>query len=113
MKDRGRCVVLAGALGVFSAGAMAQDSRLAVTPSGSNSLTSYVGLGWGNPLGSGSRWSFSLDLGAFGGGGVFYSTAPEEPGASTSAARESRDSGRLRVLSTWEPVVATGLSYRF
>jgi hypothetical protein len=32
MKDHGRrCVVLAGALGVFSAGAMAQDSRVAVT----------------------------------------------------------------------------------
>jgi hypothetical protein len=188
MKDHGRrCVVLAGALGVFSAGAMAQDSRVAVTGkygtigpgvdltygwsrtlhtrvsldyapdeertgkeeiraagsllldwhpgggafrlsgglallhkevaglslSGSNSLTSYVGLGWGNPLRPGSRWSFSLDLGAFGGGGVTYSTAPEDPGASTSAARESRDSGRIRVRSTWEPVVATGLSYRF
>jgi hypothetical protein len=190
MKDRScRCVVFAGALGVFSAGAMAQESRVAVTgkygsigpgldltygwsrdihtrvmldfapdeeltgkeriraagsllldwhpgggafrlsgglavlhkeiaglsptPSGSNSLTSYAGLGWGNPLRAGSRWSFSLDLGAFGGGVVSYSTAPEDPGASTSAARASRDSGNLRVRSTWEPVVATGLSYRF
>ena len=80
--------------------------------SGSNSLSSYLGLGWGNPLRPGSRWSFSVDLGAFGGGGISYSTAPEDS-ASPSAARESRDSGRLRVRSTWEPVVSTGLSYRF
>jgi hypothetical protein len=82
-----------------------------VPTSGSNSLTSYLGLGWGNPLRAGSRWSFSVDLGAFGGGGVSYTTAPEEPGA--SAARAGRDSGSLRVRSTWEPVLATGLSYRF
>jgi hypothetical protein len=191
MKDRScRCVVFAGALGVFSAGAMAQESRVAVTgkygtigpgvdltygwsrtlhtrvsldyspdearegkeriraagsllldwhpgagafrlsgglalvhrqiaglssstSTGTNSLTSYAGLGWGNPLRAGSRWSFSIDLGAFGGHGFSYSTAPEDPGASTSAARASRDSGNLRVRSTWEPVVATGLSYRF
>ena len=84
-----------------------------VLTSGSNSLTSYLGLGWGNPLRPGSRWSFSVDLGAFGGGGISYTTAPEEPGASASVARESRDSGRLRVRSTWEPVLSTGLAYRF
>jgi len=191
MKDRScRCVVFAGALGVFSSGAMAQESRVAVTgkygtigpgldltygwsrdihtrvsfdfspdearagkeriraagsllldwhpgggafrlsgghavvhrqiaylnssPStGTNSLTSYAGLGWGNPLRAGSRWSFSIDLGAFGSDTVSYSTAPEDSRASTAAARASRDSGNLRVRSTWEPVLTTGLSYRF
>ena len=43
----------------------------------------------------------------------FLQHRSQDPGASTSAARASRDSGNLRVRSTWEPVVATGLSYRF
>ena len=92
---------------------LSSTERSSLPSSGSNSLTSYVGLGWGNPLRSGSRWSFSLDLGTFGGGGISYSTAPDGAGASPSAARESRDSGQIRVRSTWEPVIATSLSYRF
>jgi hypothetical protein len=79
--------------------------------SGSNSLTSYFGVGWGNPLRRGSRWTFLVDLGAFGGGGLSYSTAPDAERASTSEMRE--DSGGLRLRISWHPVVSTGVSFRF
>jgi hypothetical protein len=79
---------------------------------GSNGLTSYVGIGWGNPLRRGSRWAFLVDLGAFGGGGLSYSTAPDGSRASTSDARESGSDG-LRLRVSWRPVVSTGVSFRF
>ena len=80
--------------------------------SGSNGLTSYFGVGWGNPLRRGSRWSFLVDVGAFGGGGLSYSTAPDAARASTSRTRET-DSDGLRVHFSWRPVVSTGVSFRF
>ena len=79
---------------------------------GSNGLTSYFGVGWGNPLRRGSRWSLVADVGAFGGGGVTYGTAPDTTGASASAIRENDSSG-LRVRFAWRPVVSTGVSFRF
>lgn len=79
---------------------------------GSNGLTSYVGIGWGNPLRRGSRWTFLVDLGAFGGGGLSYSTAPDGSRASTSDARESGSEG-LRLRVSWRPAVSTGVSFRF
>jgi hypothetical protein len=79
---------------------------------GSNSLTTYFGVGWGNPLRHGSRWTFLVDVGAFGGGGLSVSTAPVTPRASTSGVREN-DSGGLRLRFSWHPVVSTGVSFRF
>jgi hypothetical protein len=79
--------------------------------SGSNSLTSYFGVGWGNPLRRGSRWTFLVDLGAFGGGGLSYSSAPDATRASASEMRE--DSNGLRLRISWHAVVSTGVSFRF
>jgi hypothetical protein len=80
--------------------------------SGSNGLTSYFGVGWGNPLRRGSRWSFLVDVGAFGGGGLSYATAPDARRASMSEMRET-DPGGLRLRVSWHPVVSTGVSFRF
>jgi hypothetical protein len=79
--------------------------------SGSNSLTSYFGVGWGNPLRSGSRWTFLVDLGAFGGGGLSYHSAPDATRASASQTRD--DSSGLRLRISWHAVVSTGVSFRF
>lgn len=87
-------------------------SRSLERRSGSNDLTSYLGIGWGNPLRPGSRWTFLVDLGAFGGGGLSYTTAPDGSRATASGTRES-DSGELRLRSSWRPVVSTGVSFRF
>jgi hypothetical protein len=80
--------------------------------SGSNSLTSYFGVGWGNPLRRGSRWSFLVDVGVFGGGGLSYNTAPDATRASTSEMREAGSSG-LRLHFSWHAAVSTGVSFRF
>lgn len=81
--------------------------------SGANELTSYFGVGWGNPLRRGSRWSFLVDLGAFGGGGFSYSTARDKEGAAASIAREDGDTGGLRVHASWQPAISAGVSFRF
>ena len=82
-------------------------------PIGSNQLASYFGIGWGNPLGGGSRWKFLVDLGAFWTGGLTYRTSDVGgEAASTSAARQSRSSG-LRVSASWNAAVSTGVSFRF
>jgi hypothetical protein len=80
--------------------------------SGSNGLTSYFGVGWGNPLRRGSRWSFLVDVGAFGGGGLSYGTAPDATRASTSQTHEAGSDG-LRLRVSWHAVVSTGVSFRF
>ena len=85
----------------------------ATSPSyANNELTPYVGIGWGNPLASGSRWRFVVDLGAFVGGGIRYSTSPESGRASTAAARQA-NSDDVRVSVKWHAVLSTGISFRF
>lgn len=75
-----------------------------------NELRPYFGIGWGNPFRAGSRWKFVVDLGAFGGGGIVYSSGSDSSRASTSSASESSN---LRVTASWSPVVSTGVSFRF
>jgi len=79
---------------------------------GSNEVVPYFGIGWGNPLATGSRWRFVVDLGAFGGGGSSDRTVSDSARASTSSARED-GSGGLTVRFSWRPVVSTGISFRF
>jgi hypothetical protein len=77
---------------------------------GSNELAPYFGIGWGNPFRAGSRWKFVVDLGAFHGGGIVYSSGSDSSRASTSSASESSN---LRVTASWSPVIASGVSFRF
>jgi hypothetical protein len=86
-----------------------------------NTLAPYIGLGYGNPMNSGSAWTFSLDL------GLMYQGDPKVTFASTDAVfvgttaiadlnaetavriDANNDSQWLK----WYPVVAVGVSYAF
>lgn len=103
---------LSGGLGLIHTETEIAGSTSTERSSGSNSLTSYFGVGWGNPLRRGSRWSFLVDIGVFGGGGLSYGSAPDAARASTSGMRES-DSDGLRLRFSWHAVVSTGVSFRF
>ena len=66
---------------------------------GSNELTPYVGVGWGNPLRHGSPWSIVVDVGAFHGGGFSYSTASGAAGVSTETPSSGNKSPVSRVMT--------------
>ena len=80
--------------------------------SGSNVLTPYFGVGWGNPLRAGSRWTFLVDVGAFGGGGSSSGSVSGDGRAAASSARESASSG-LTFRVSWRPIVSMGVAFRF
>lgn len=86
----------------------------------------YAGLGWGNALGAGGGWSFSLDLGViFQGQGDVTLTPVLPPGSpilTVPGAREllqiqlERESREIEEdIADYDlyPVVALGVSYRF
>jgi hypothetical protein len=100
----GRSFRLSGGLSVLRErlGRSATGSGVFIASRESTELTRYLGIGWGNALDARSRWNFTLDLGAFGGGGGFSFTSTSEQGE------------RIRLQTPeWRLVVATGVSYRF
>ena len=112
-----RTLAIGGGAFRLSGGLALIHSEMALVSSpggtlGSNELTPYVGVGWGNPLRRGSAWSFVVDVGAFHGGGLSYSTASGAEGVSTAGARAD-DSGQLKLTSSWRPVFSTGIAFRF
>ena len=101
---RGGSFRLSGGLALLRErlGGFVTESGSFVDSRQSTELTRYLGVGWGNALDGRSHWNFTVDLGAFSGGGGFSFT-------STSAQGE-----RIRLQTPeWRPVVATGVSYRF
>lgn len=85
---------------------------------GFNKVGPYVGLGFGNPFGDQSRWSFSLDL------GVFYQGTPDvnlnangtlasDASFLADLAREEEDLKNMVEDYKFYPVVSFGIAYRF
>ncbi|MGH7225973.1 MAG: hypothetical protein ACRELF_22370 [Gemmataceae bacterium] len=89
-----------------------------------NSVSPYVGLGWGNPVGAGHHLHVLLDVGAIYGGTPHASLAaqcgPATPSGSSTCAQLQSDvqaeAHRLQndvTIVKWYPVVDLGLAYRF
>lgn len=79
-----------------------------------SSLSPYFGIGFGNALGDGRPFKFSIDI------GVLYQGDPEASVAATGLIVTNADLEEAeRELNTelenlkWYPVVAIGMSYRF
>jgi len=87
-----------------------------------NSVSPYVGLGYGNPVGTGHRVTFLFDLGAIYGGTPKIALNPvcAAPAgsaictqlASDTAVEQQNLVNRVDLLK-WYPVVSMGLAYRF
>lgn len=89
-----------------------------------NSMSPYVGFGWGNPTGEDSRFHFLLDVGAiYGGTPSVTLTAECGPAApsgspvcnqaqSDLAAEEAKLRHKADILQ-WYPVVNLGIAVRF
>lgn len=89
-----------------------------------NSVSPYIGFGWGNPAGEGSRVHFLFDVGAIYGGTPSVSLTarcgPAAPAGSPLcnqaqadvAAEEARLRHKADILQ-WYPVVSIGVGVRF
>lgn len=89
-----------------------------------NSVSPYVGFGWGNPAGESSRLHFLLDVGAIYGGTPSVSLTaqcgPAAPPGSplcneiqSNAASEEQQLRDKATLLRWYPVVSLGIAVRF
>lgn len=89
-----------------------------------NALAPYFGIGYGNPMNSGSAWTFSFDLGLMYQGeptATFASTNTEAqaPGITDALAEANAeiatrlDNSTYSTWLKWYPVVALGASYAF
>jgi hypothetical protein len=89
-----------------------------------NSVSPYVGFGWGNPAGAGSRWHFLLDVGAIYGGTPSVSLTaqcgPAAPQGSPlcneiqgNVATEEQKLVHKADILRWYPVVNLGVAVRF
>jgi hypothetical protein len=89
-----------------------------------NSVSPYVGLGWGNPAGENSRIHFLFDVGAIYGGtpsvALTAQCGPAAPSGSAQcneiqsnvAAEEQKLVSKADILR-WYPVVSLGIAVRF
>jgi len=89
-----------------------------------NSAAPYVGFGWGNPAGEGSRLHFLLDLGAIYGGTPSVSLSaqcgPAAPAGSavcneiqSNVLTEEQKLSHKADILRWYPVVSLGIAVRF
>jgi hypothetical protein len=89
-----------------------------------NSVAPYIGLGWGNPVGSNGHWHVLFDVGALYGGtpktSLQAGCGPAAPAGSAICAQLQTDvqaeDAKLQnnvSLVTWYPVINLGVSYRF
>ncbi len=90
-----------------------------------NPVTPYLGLGWGNFIGTGNRWSFFIDAGAqyYGSPSVSLhadcsplgnSVAPTAcRGLDAAVEKEENDLNYEVKDYKWYPVLNIGLAYRF
>lgn len=89
-----------------------------------NSFAPYLGLGWGNPVGTSGRVRFLFDVGAIYGGtpsvSLNVTCGPAAPQGSSACTRlkqdalvEERDLRDDVGLVKWYPVINFGVSYRF
>lgn len=85
---------------------------------GFDTMSPYVGIGWGNAVDNKGRWTFGVDVGAlFQGGaelqlssnGLLASDATFQSNLENERQRAQDDLGELEVY----PVVQAGLGYRF
>jgi hypothetical protein len=81
-------------------------------------LAPYVGIGFGNPFGSDSNWSFSLDLGVMFQGSPDLSVETTGTLANNAAfqanlAKEKQELEDDLDKAKYYPVIAIGISYRF
>jgi len=83
-----------------------------------NDFAPYIGLGWGNPFGRESNWSFNFDLGVMfqGSPDVSFSTdgtLSNNAAFRTNLEREKQDlEGELDDFEYY-PVISFGVTYRF
>ena len=89
-----------------------------------NSVSPYVGLGWGNPAGEGGRFHFLFDVGAIYGGTPTVSLSAQcgpaaPPGSALCdeiqgnvATEEQKLVSKADILR-WYPVVSLGIAVRF
>ena len=89
-----------------------------------NSVSPYVGLGWGNPAGEGSRFHFLFDVGAIYGGTPTVSLSAQcgpaaPPGSALCNEIQSNVTTEQQKLVSkadilrWYPVVSLGIAVRF
>jgi hypothetical protein len=87
-----------------------------------NSVSPYVGLGYGNVAAAGHHFTFLFDLGAIYGGRpditLNAACSPSVPSAVCQQLATSVDAEKLKLQSDvsllkWYPVVSLGLGYRF
>jgi len=83
-----------------------------------NSIAPYLGIGWGNPFGSGGNWSFSCDLGVVFQGSPNVSLAADgqfadDPAFQANLEAERRDLEDELDSYKYYPVVSLGVTYRF
>lgn len=80
-----------------------------------NSLSPYIGIGWGNPVANGKGWGFVADL------GLLYQGTPKATLTSTGgtpafqaavAAEQAKLQSALNGF-TWYPVATAGISYQW
>jgi hypothetical protein len=87
-------------------------------------VSPYVGLGWGNPVGTSHHWHFLVDVGAIYGGtprvSLVGSCGPAAPSGSPICAQLQSDvaaeEDKLEsnvTLVKWYPVLNLGVAYRF
>ncbi len=89
-----------------------------------SSVSPYVGLGWGNPVGANGHWHFLADIGAIYGGTPNVSLTATCGTAAPPGSAECRqlqgdvqtEKAKLQsdvTIIKWYPVVDLGLAYRF
>jgi len=87
-----------------------------------NSVAPYLGIGWGNAVKPGNRWSFSANLGVMFTGSPKVNLAPQFGGAATPEIRNQiqadveKERQQLENDLKWlniYPVLSLGLSYQF
>lgn len=80
-----------------------------------NSLSPYIGIGWGNPVENGKGWGFVADL------GLLYQGTPKATLTTTGtavglAASVAAEQAKLQSALngfTWYPVATAGISYQW
>lgn len=80
-----------------------------------NSLSPYIGIGWGNPVTNGKGWGFVADL------GLLYQGTPKATLTTTGtaiglAASVAAEQAKLQSALngfTWYPVAMAGISYQW
>ena len=82
-----------------------------------NTLSPYIGIGWGNPLRQDSRWTFAFDLGLLYQGSPKVDLTATNPGVLTALnadliVEEANVSQSLRSFKYY-PVISLGVSYNF